>query len=201
MGAIPMMDIAAETNKLVRPVTQSAAAVLLVGTNFFLTPTHESDADTSHAYSYEQVTDGPLAALTTEITSSSVPRFVSAGTLMPSVAIPRWQRYVARRLAALRAGAFDFTDLQIPAPWVVDRASMVAQAYLHPDTPPPSVVPTRDGDILFIWRKAGWDLQIEIGSEGTTAWAYHRGSGAEWSGSLEERQVQLSQLLAAISQD
>src|SRR5260370_12404857 len=107
---------------------------------------------------------------------------------MPSVTAPRWQRYVSRRLAALRLGAFDFTGLQIPTPWIVDRASIVAKAYLHPDTPPPSVVPTKDGDILFIWRKAGWDLQIEIGSEGTTAWAYHRGSGAEWSGSLDERQ-------------
>jgi hypothetical protein len=196
-----MTDIAAETNKLIRPVAQSAAAVLLVGTNFFLTPSQASWADTSNAYSYEQVTDGPLAALTTGTTSASASRFVSASTLTPWVIAPRWQRYVSRRLAALRLGAFDFTGLQIPTPWIVDRASIVAKAYLHPDTPPPSVVPTKDGDILFIWRKAGWDLQIEIGSEGTTAWAYHRGSGAEWSGSLEERQAELSQVLATMSQD
>lgn len=201
MGAIPMTDIAAETNSLIRPVAQSAVAVLLVGTNFFLTPPQASWVDTSNAYSYEQVIGGPAAALTTKTGSSSTLDLVSAATVMPSVAVPRWQRYIRDRLAALRAGAFDFTDLQIPAPWVVDRASRVAQAYLQSDTPPPSVVPTRDGDILFIWRKAGWDLQIEIGSEGTTAWAYHRGSGTEWSGSLEERQAELSRLLAAISRD
>jgi hypothetical protein len=107
----------------------------------------------------------------------------------------RWHWYVSRRLRELEAGEYDFTDLQVPTSQVVQRARDVASSLFKPETPTPSVVPSGEGDVLYIWHKAGWDLEIDIGPEGTAVWARDRHAGRELYGSLEEQRAWVSGLL------
>ena len=107
----------------------------------------------------------------------------------------RWYRYVTQRLRELEAGKYDFTDLQVPTSQVVQRARDVANSLFKPETPTPSVVPSGDGDVLYIWHKAGWDLEIDVGPEGAAVWARDRSAGRELYGSLEEQQAWVSSLL------
>jgi hypothetical protein len=107
----------------------------------------------------------------------------------------RWYRYVSKRLRELQAGKYDFTGFQVPTAAVVELARDVANSLFRPQTPTPSVVPSEDGDILYIWHKAGWDLEIGVGPEGTAVWAHDRSAGREWYGSLEELRVGVASLL------
>ncbi len=107
----------------------------------------------------------------------------------------RWYRYVTKRLRELQDGEYDFTDLQVPTSQVVQRARDVANNLFRPETPTPSVVPSGEGDVLYIWHKAGWDLEIDVGPEGTAVWARDRHAGRELYGSLEEQQAWVSSLL------
>ncbi len=194
------MEIAAETNRLIPSFAQSAAVAMVAGTNFFLPQPQAIWANIDPPYSFMRTISNPVASVTTRTLSAITVNQANHATRV-AFSATRWAKYVGRRLSALRMGAFDFTGLQIPAPTVVDRAWVVAWSYLHPATLPPSVVPSEDGDILFIWHKSGWDLEIEVGAGGTTVWAYHRESGEEWSGSLDERQSELSTLLNLMSQE
>jgi hypothetical protein len=98
----------------------------------------------------------------------------------------RWYGYVSNRLRELLAGKYDFTGFQVPSAEVIDLAREVATSLFRSDTPTPSVVPSEDGDVLYIWHKAGWDLEINVGPEGAAVWAYDRSAGKEWYGSLDE---------------
>lgn len=191
-----------QSSRLSYTLAQQTAAVLIAGTNILPLHTGSILSDPWTTYSYQQILNNPFSAATNEIgfgfldeTANSVTR------IPPEKAIGRWFKYVARRLSAFRAGVGDFTGLRIPTPWVINRAWLVAENYFLPDTPPPSVVPTEDGDVLFIWHKAGWELQIEAGSEGVTAWARNRRSGETWSGSLDARQAELHGLFHLFGQN
>jgi hypothetical protein len=113
----------------------------------------------------------------------------------------RWHDYVSRRLAQLRCGEGDFTGLQQPTAGVIDRAQNVAAELFQAQTATPSVVPSEDGEVLFVWRRAGWDLEIAVGADDVTVWAYERSSGDVWSGSLIELRHRLVALLVHISRD
>lgn len=97
----------------------------------------------------------------------------------------RWYRYVSVRLRELREGKYDFTGFKVPASDVVEHARQVATTLFRPHTPTPSVVPSEDGDVLYIWHKAGWDIEIGVGAEGATVWIQERSTGREWYGSLD----------------
>lgn len=107
----------------------------------------------------------------------------------------RWHKYVFQRIEELRAAKYDFTDLKVPSAHVVDRAWGVASTFFKPDTPTPSVVPSEDGDVLFVWHKAGLELEIEVGSEEIVLWAHNRRAGTVFSGSLAEQWAKFSSLL------
>lgn len=115
--------------------------------------------------------------------------------------IPRWNRQVVQRLEELRAGSFDFTGLQVPEDSTVDLAWSVASSYFHSNTPPPSVLPSDEGEVLFIWHKAGWDVQINVEQKEVTLWAYNRADGSELSGPLSSRANDLSNLLRILGND
>lgn len=189
-----MSGIPVQTNRLATTLASPATAVVLVGTNLLLPYSYEMVGREAEPSVYEQLINYPFA-----ISTSTIAELVSGEAREATRTVVRagtsWDSYVVRRLAALRAGVDDFTGLKVPSPWIIDRAWGVASSYFRRTTPPPSVVPTEDGDILYVWRKAGWELHIEIGSEGTTAWAYHRQSGETWSGSLGERRQEFSNLL------
>jgi len=125
---------------------------------------------------------------------ASVPEMVVAAFDL-SRTDSRWYRYVTRRLRELRDGEYDFTDLRVPSSQVVNQARATANSLFRPETPTPSVVPSASGDILYIWHKSGWDLEIDVGPEGATVWARDRSAGKELYGSLEERRVWVSSLL------
>lgn len=107
----------------------------------------------------------------------------------------RWYRYVSQRLRELRSGRYDFSGFQIPAPETVDRAHSLATSIFKPEHPTPSVVPSEEGDVLYIWHKAGWDLEIDVGLEEISVWAHDRRTGGEWYGSLEELRAPVVALL------
>ena len=194
-----MSDIPAQTNRLATTLASPATAAVLVGTNLLLPYSYAMVGREAAPSVYEQLIDYPFAVSTSTIAEQVSGEAREATRPVVQAGI-KWNSYVSRRLAALRVGADDFTGLKVPSPWIVDRAWDVASSYFRRTTPPPSVVPTEDGDILYLWRKAGWELHVEIGSEGTTAWAYHRQSGETWSGSLGERRLEFYNLLDLLGQ-
>jgi hypothetical protein len=189
---------AAQTNRLV-----TAAAVAFVGTNLLLASPYAAGVRDSEPGIQEQrivypatiptaVAVSNVSSQPSEITNTAARTVVQDGL--------RWNSYVARRLTAIQNGTNDFTGLKIPSLWVVDRAWAVARSYFKSSTPPPSVVPTEDGNILYIWRKSGWELHVEVSSEEATAWAYHRRSGHSWSGTLTDRHAKFYALLDLLGQ-
>lgn len=196
-----MSPIDGEASRRSYPLGQSAAALLLVGTTIFPLQVGSSTPGIGAPYSYEQSIANPFGVATNNV--SRIEAYANS-TLAATGVVPnyatKWDRYVTRRLFAFRLGAGDFTGLKIPTPQVVDQAWILARSFFHPDTPAPSVVPTEDGEIMFIWHKAGWELQIETGPEGAMAWARDRRSGITWSGSLEERQEELYSLFRLFAQ-
>jgi len=139
-------------------------------------------------------TDQPPAVNTNSVVS---PQDLSR--IEPVQSDSRWRGYVSRRLAQLRRGSGDFTGLLQPSEEVVRRARDVSTGLFRANTPTPSVVPSEYGDVLFIWHKAGWELEIEVGPEEVSVWAHERNSGAVWSGSLAELWPKVSDLLAFLA--
>lgn len=111
----------------------------------------------------------------------------------------RWRDYVVHRLAQLRRGEGDFTGLTQPSDRVIARARAIADVLFQDDTPTPSVVPSEDGNVSFVWRKAGWKVEIEVGSKEVSVWARERSSGTLLSGSLGELRTEVSDLLSILA--
>jgi hypothetical protein len=120
----------------------------------------------------------------------------SLAPVEPVQAKSRWRGYVTARLAKLSRGEGDFTGLMQPSEEVVERARILAASLFSHNTPTPSVVPGEDGEVLFIWRKSGWEIEIEVGDEGVSVWAHELPSGVTYSGSLGELRPTVSALLA-----
>lgn len=123
-------------------------------------------------------------------------------TVPRAATAPRWLGYVIDRLneLALPVGDSD-EDMSAPSHEVLSRALDEAIRVLVPATPTPSVVPTTDGHVQFVWHKAGWDVEVEIGPEETWVWARDRESGESWSGSLDEHMGKLVSLLYRMETD
>ena len=177
----------------------AGAAALVIGTNVVPSPTAIQDLRTPYSY-VQTASTSPFAIATDNLVAK-------IGEQLPSraepfdVRIARWNRHVVQRLEELRVGAFDFTGLQVPPEHVVNQAWIIASSQFHFDTPPPSVLPSDEGEVLFIWHKSGWDVQINVGSEETTVWAYDRTSGTELSGLLASRQKELADLLKILGRN
>lgn len=182
-------------------LTQALGAVALSGvitlssTNVYRIQAVDAYAG-YYTYPISQQADDIFAAATSDIYNAT-PNILEEITLTKSDS--RWHKYVAQRLEALRKGEGDFTGLRRPSELVVDRAWDFAAEAFRSDTPTPSVVPTEDGDILFVWRKAGWELEIEIGAAEDTVWARNRDSGVILRGSLAEMRAEASGLLAFLA--
>jgi hypothetical protein len=112
----------------------------------------------------------------------------------------RWHKYVTQRIEELRTAQYDFTGLKIPSKHAIDLAWAVATTFFKANTPSPSVVPSEDGDVMFVWHRAGWDLEIEVGPEEIELWAHDRHAGTVFSGSLAEQQERFSSLLNYMAQ-
>lgn len=92
----------------------------------------------------------------------------------------RWGAYVSQRLDELERGEGDYTDLKRPSAAVVVLARKTAAENFRDTTPTPSVVPTAEGGIDFVWHKNGWDVELCVTEADADFWAHHRASGAEY---------------------
>jgi hypothetical protein len=86
-----------------------------------------------------------------------------------------------------------------PHPEAVQRALPELVRFMRPDTPTPSVVPTFDGGVQFVWHKSGWDIEVEVGPKETLLWAQRRDGSASWHGSLDEHIDEMRSLLGDIA--
>lgn len=70
--------------------------------------------------------------------------------------------YVTRRLQEIRDGKGSWEGLKRPHRKTMDRADDFADMYFTELIPTPSVVPTEDGHVLFVWQENDLDLEIEV---------------------------------------
>jgi hypothetical protein len=112
---------------------------------------------------------------------------------------PRWLRYVIGRLRELQR-LVDEPDDEVPTPYpeALERALPELVRFMQVDTPTPSVVPTYNGNVQFVWHKGGWDVEVEVGSKETLVWAQRRGGDASWDGSLDDHVGELRALMAEL---
>jgi hypothetical protein len=111
----------------------------------------------------------------------------------------RWGAYVSRRIAELARREYDFTGLTPPDQSTLEEAWHVANEYFRFDTATPSVVPSEGGSIVFVWHKAGWDVEIDVAQGERFVWAHERSTGKGFSGPLQEHSENLSKLLVSLS--
>jgi len=100
----------------------------------------------------------------------------------------RWGAYVEQRLGELERGEGDYTELRQPSVAAVTHARKVAAETLRDTTPTPSVVPGPDGEVCFIWRKNGMDVEIEVSETSADIWTYEHDRDLErrWDGLLAD---------------
>jgi hypothetical protein len=193
------MTITASSTNRWNYLQAAGATAVIIGTNVVPSPT--ATQDLQRPYSHVQSVPSSPFAVATDNLIAKISDQLSSRSEAFNAKIARWNRHVVQRLEELRAGAFDFTGLQIPPQHIVDQAWAIASSHFHFNTPPPSVLPSDEGEVLFIWHKSGWDIQINVGPEETTVWAYNSGSSTEFSGSLASRQKELANLLNILGSD
>jgi len=119
-------------------------------------------------------------------------------TRQVNISRSRWYAYVTKRLAELASGRTDYSDMPLPPHAACARALTLAENLFDLNTPTPSVVPSEEGTVVFVWRSQALELEIEVGSEETEVWAYDRPGGNVWSGQLEDRRASVSALLGSL---
>lgn len=112
----------------------------------------------------------------------------------------RWGPYVMRRLDQLEAGdGKDMWEGRWPGPETVQAARRLAVQTFPPGVPTPSVVPTEEGYVAFIWSRSGWWVEVEVSSDGGEYWAFQAGQyGATIEGSLPGHAGVLAGLLRGL---
>src|SRR5690348_1617767 len=63
----------------------------------------------------------------------------------------RWRDYVTGRLGQLTRGDGDFSGLTQPTVEVLEKARHVSISLFPADVPAPSVIPTEEGGVSFVW--------------------------------------------------
>jgi hypothetical protein len=111
----------------------------------------------------------------------------------------RWFSYVERRMKELADDEEGIDGYPARDQTVINEAWLNAAQLFGPNTPTPSVVPTVQGGIEFVWHKTGWDLELAVDPDETTVWARNRETGDTWYGALHERRGQLLGLLGYLA--
>lgn len=113
---------------------------------------------------------------------------------------PRWFAFIERQLNAIANSTSEELDgYPCPPAESIEAARKFAFTYLEGNTPTPSVVPSSEGGIEFIWYKGGWHLEVAVGHGEINVWAHNIKSGALWNGSLDATSEKLRDLLGGLS--
>jgi hypothetical protein len=184
------------------PLSQTLSTAILVGATLASTSLRAQEPIDILAATIvpmsARVSGSPYAPAATRDTISDSGILVIARDLIRSNS--RWYSYVGRRLAELTEGKHASSGMPVPTRIVTERALAVAMEHFDIDTPTPSVVPSEEGNVLFVWRSEMLELEIEIGLKESTVWAYDRSRGEVWSGALAEQQESVSRWLASLDQ-
>ena len=105
--------------------------------------------------------------------------------------------YVRSRLLQMRERS-KYELAPYPGEVLLANAWYHADGLLMPGTPAPSVVPSEDGNVSFVWHRGGWEIEIEIDYDEAEIWADHA-SGESWSGSVWQDLDQLRTLLRGLT--
>jgi hypothetical protein len=106
--------------------------------------------------------------------------------------VTRWGAYVEQRLGEMERGEGDYTELRQPTAATVAHARRIAAGTFRDTTPTPSVVPTADGGIDFVWHKNGYDVEITVTETEARIWAHQRETGDTWNSSLPDLDIDYS---------
>ena len=114
----------------------------------------------------------------------------------------RWLTYVASRLLQMAQHNRQPNEIY-PDVRILQRAWSEAIDLFHTNTPTPSVVPSDDGGVLFIWHKGGWDLEIEVRESSSVVWGRTRKpqNATQLEGDLSRLRPQVTAVLRSISTD
>lgn len=117
--------------------------------------------------------------------------------IYPERSMPIWLNYVLRRLNDLsrRLEAPTPEPAPLPDPTALERALDELRSVLSDDAPTPSVVPTVDAGVQFVWHSGGWDIEIEVLPLHTEVWARNQSRGERWTGPLDQVRSQLLRAL------
>jgi hypothetical protein len=102
----------------------------------------------------------------------------------------RWSAYVARRLREMEDGKDEegWTGKWPSLP--VLRAAWEQACDLFPDSAPtPSVLPTQDGCISFVWHKNARTVEVTVDETGGELDVWAPATGEEISGELDDQDV------------
>ena len=103
-----------------------------------------------------------------------------------------WLQYVVGRLNEIAHSQHgDYSSVAL--------ASIRAAAVFFPENAPtPSVVPSEDDCIQFVWHRGGYDIEFEVGHGDLSVWISNRETGASRSGNSEEDHLMLRNLLQTL---
>lgn len=105
--------------------------------------------------------------------------------------------YVGQRLSQMLVRSV-FEQEPYPGRLVLVRSAMYARALLRAYVPTPSVVPSEEGGVTFVWHKGGWDVEIDVMPSECTVWARNRRTRESWSGDIADRWYDVTDLLARL---
>jgi len=156
--------------------------------------------------SYSQITPSLVSISITGVRGLPMPTwaFVNSETRSASGATwnevgvsPRWFNYVESRLGDLERFVEEPDIEAYPKPPLetIQTARSLALTWFAIDTPTPSVVPSEEGGVQYVWHKGGWDFEITVERQGTVVWAHNIRDGESWSGSLDECGSQVARVL------
>ncbi len=111
----------------------------------------------------------------------------------------RGGEYVKERLDRIESAIDRENGSSYPDSAIVNKARLFYDSMFGSRTPTPSVVPSEDGGISFVWHKGGFDLDIEVGDSEVYVCVYHRESAASYYGSSREHLVVALKVLESIS--